>query len=552
MQLGADRAGAAGADPAGCLAFGVLFLAACLGGLSMGLFWLGVPMGPWHLPLALALTLAALGWWVRAVDEPRPLAAWARASATLLALLAGFLWLANQGLDFSYDGQHYHLMGILSLVDGWNPIREPFLDWHIYPVRNYPKFSWLWEAATAALLGPVEAGKAFNFLFAAAAGAVVWRFLGRAGLAGPWLRLWLAALAALGPITLPQLYTHRVDGMLAGCFAMALCLSVDWWRWGRRRDLALLCLCGLVMTNIKYTGLVYFGIMTGLFWLAMLWRRRERQWSYLTAAATAMLLGALVLGYNPYVLNTLHYKSPFYPMPYENVARFQAPPQVIEKDRFSKLAWSLLAETEVNMKKLPTLKPPFVVHGREITKMHTSSLRYGGLGPWFSGALLLSVLAAAAAWRRRPRAALAALALSAVVMATVLTVSETWYFRFIPQLWFLPLIWAAALLLPPPGGRLERVLAWALLAVLTGNQLMVLAGNAPAWLENNRGFRTQAAELAASPEPILARVEWLGVRRRLADYGVRAVWVDQLPCAEPLRVVGTHATAFFCPPAPAR
>ena len=70
---------------------------------------------------------------------------------------------------FSYDGQAYHLAAVYSLMDGWNPILQPYVDGHAYMLRNYPKIYWLWEAAAAKLLGQVETGKGFNLFFTAAA-----------------------------------------------------------------------------------------------------------------------------------------------------------------------------------------------------------------------------------------------------------------------------------------------------------------------------------------------------------------------------------------------
>jgi len=65
-----------------------------------------------------------------------------------------------------------------------------------------------------------------------------------------------------------------------------------------------------------------------------------------------------------------------------------------------------------------------------------------GMGPFFSGALLLSfVILAVMAFKMKDRRLFRNVSLLvSVIFISVFSISETWWARFIPQLWLVPLI----------------------------------------------------------------------------------------------------------------
>lgn len=520
----------------------------CLANLG---FLLGLAVGPWNLPLAAALALAGTWAWSRSAGRAAP--AWrdALAGAGLVWAVLGLgLFLATRYNDMSYDGQCYHQLAILSLLDGWNPLWEPYLPFHHYPVQNYPKASWYLAASLTQVFGSVEYGKAFNYLLPTVAGAALFQFLKGLGRAPLAVRLLLSVCAAFTPTALCQLNSFYLDGLLVSGLLLALLFSLEYYLYGDRRVLWLLLLVSLFLINLKYTGLVYVGVFLIGFWLALLWRKRQRHWAYFRCAAAGGLLGVLVLGFNPYVLNTVHFGSPVHPMPGENVARYQAPQEFIAKNRVEKLAWSLFARCSANMKSMPQLKIPFTVSAYEWEHLGTTSLRYSGLGPWFSGALVLLPLALLMVWRRSRSWAKACLALCGLILASVFFIPETWFSRFVPQIWFIPLIWAAALWWSPgeKWRTAAKALAVAICLTLLVNQAMVLAGNWLEWHGVQSVFDQQVKELgkASQTRQVLVKGPWRAVRNRLDSAGLRYEWVDKLPCTRPERIAGTHSTHWYC------
>ena len=106
---------------------------------------------------------------------------------------------------------------------------------------------------------------------------------------------------------------------------------------------------------------------------------------------------------------------------------------------------------------------PFAVRWQDFAIFYILDVRIGGFGPLFSGILLLSLLPLAAAFAR-PQAPRLLLALGAVTIVASLLVSvHTWWPRYGPQLWCLPILGILAGLLWAPGHPLR----WTARAVTT-------------------------------------------------------------------------------------
>ena len=510
--------------------------------LSTLLFALGAPLCPWHLPAAILLALGGLALGVG--PGPGRWRRWGAAAALLLVLLGALAWLSGLFNDFSYDGQCYHQLAILSLGQGWNPLWEPVRADHIYPVTNYPKGAELLAASVLALTGQVEQGKLFNFLFPLAAGLAIWVYLGRLGL-GPWIwRLALSLLAAATPTVLAQIYSFYLDGIQVALLSLLLVFLLAFVREGQTRDLVQAGLAALFLFNLKFTGLVYGGLIMAGFWLWLVWRDRRWPRRLFITGLLGFGLGVLLLGCNPYVFNTITHGSPFYPMPGTNVAQYQAPASFMAHNRVVKLALSLAAATSGNMKSLPQAKLPFTISARELDSLGTTSLRYGGMGTLFSGVLLLLPLAAWLVGRRDRPALGAGLLLSALLLATMLAISEPWYSRFIPQLWLVPMPWLVLCWLR--GGRAGRALALILAGVLILNLALILTFNLRHWRATQTGHDRQVQQMLAWPGVVEVEAPWLSVRHRLLKAGLRPRWRQSLDCPRPSRLMGTHARTRYC------
>ena len=481
-----------------------------------------------------------------------------RGAATLLgclAVLAAATAAAPLRYDTSYDGQSYHQQAVIALARGWNPVRSarapatfetaPF-------VTHMAKGAWVVEAAVYRLTHRLETGKMLHLVLATAALLAVWAALRATPGLPPMAAAAAALLAAVTPVVAVQAFTFYVDGLVASSFTVLLALgalvAARGATWPRRAGMAA---ATLVLVNAKLTGVPY----AALLWLAAALAagalRGGRAGLHVATAGAVALVAALLVGYSPYVTNTVLEGHPFHPAAgprSHDLVRDSRPPSFARMGRAERLARSLLAVSSPDASRDAQLKVPFTIVGDEATKFHAPDVRLGGFGPLFSGALLAAAGAVLLASRRT---AVRAVAVSVALLATVLVTAEGWWARFAPQLWLLPL----ALALAPLACPRRRAARWAgtlVLVVLAADAGLVIANNASRNRGLQREVRQQLARLAAAPEPVPV---WLGFNEaasvRLDEAGVRWRAVARLPCAAPEPLAGT-VSAQVCPPAPRR
>lgn len=473
--------------------------------LSAGLLWLDVSLTGWVFWTGLAVALAVGRQLAPTAGLWRP-AAGVLITATLVG--GGVLeWM----YDLSGDGQQYHLPAILALADGWNPFHQPGLEaWRpefasgvttgIY-IEHYAKGAWLLGAATYRGTGLLEAAKVWSLLYPIAVALAARAALGRLGLAPAWS--WALALAvAANPVVLYQLTSFYVDGQLASLFSLLLLFSACYLWHGGRTALLLAAMSLALLINIKFTGLVYgVALSAGLClmaWIARLSRLRD----YTLACAAAGLFALLVIGWQPYVTNTVHKGHPFYPAvgreDGQNVQWRSAPPAFLAQNRAEKLVRSLYARSS-GSRALPQWKIPFSVDRGELFAFFTTDARYGGFGPWFGGVLAASLLLGLFACSRR--STIIVFGVAGWIVLTSLINPEAWWARLSPQIWLI----APLALLVAARSRVTwvRHAGAALTGALLLNALLVAGQNGARALEKNLIFRSQLAQLKTMPLPAL-------------------------------------------------
>ena len=462
----------------------ILFALACCLLLQAALYLLSFPLSPLAPTLA---ALASIGFiWLMAgkyLPQHRRVSS-LLLCASLAVIGLGTLWVSTRILDTSADGQAYHASGILALENGWNPVRDEPLDStdpnsHAPYVNSYPKGTWILAASIYQATGRIEAGKALHLLLLVAClGIALYALWSAGGFSFPTSVL-LSVLISLNPVFIYQAFSFYVDGQLAILITIFLCLLALWVRKPDRALLALIGLTLLLLVNVKLTGLVYAGLLGAGLGAYACYKTRRKE--ILLALGLGLFFGVTVVGYNPYFTNLARYRNPFYPAinfdnPETVIASADIPPNLRDKNRFEKLFISLFSASEAGIKGA-RFKLPFTVSQGELEQFVFPDVRIAGFGPLFSGALLLSGSGLLLAWIFRVPGAALATGAGALLLFSALTNPESWWARYVPQLWLLPLL--AVLVLVASKRKWIRLLGFLTGAILLANLILILAVYVP-------------------------------------------------------------------------
>lgn len=543
--------------------FGVILL------LTTLLFALGKPISAAHLPLA-ALVTAGCAWFITKRFAPeKPLKTFSLViGVNAIIFVVGLVGLGSF-YDLSWDGQTYQQEAIIQLTNGWNPLRDtPLSTIHEVWINHYPKAPWIFAATVYKLTGDLENGKVFNaiFFFMTAffylAALLTFRpnGLGKAAL--------LSLVVALNPVFVNQLLSYYIDCQIAGFLlsAIALCY-LAYSKQDKLLALALV-LAIILLVNTKFTAIVYVLVLTGGLagWLFCAKQRRGAR-TVLLIGAGGLLVGLLVVGFNPYVSNTLSKGHPFYPLAGKGAVdiwdpatsqSMELPVGFRQANSFKKLFVSLFTYSENPGFKKPRYKIPFTYEKNELLWFaEKSDLRLGGMGPLFSGVLVLTVLMAliltAELRKQKDPLVLSIFGVTAIIFVSVLANPESWWARYVPQLWLVPVLLAL------PGIYLInkkslKLLGWAIILVLLVNSSMILWFYLHAQCNKSYALEQQLTAIVEIQrefkQPVL--VDFRGFyssRVRLENFGITYREVTSPPAgAKQIPLIGSRAITYLMLP----
>ena len=518
---------------------------------------LGMGVTPFHLPLAAGLTIV-VGFYSAnrmGIGRVKPITSMAYfVVAVILSIIIAMLF-----YDRSFDGQAYHQEAIIQLAAGWNPYYDTLADSvaHKIWLTHYAKGPWLQAGAFYELTSSLESGKAVNILLMFAS----WFFVAALMLSIKRVSIWagiiIATLAALNPVSVYQGVSYYVDGQLSSIFISLIALLSMAIIGKKRHFLMAAAALVILLVNIKFTGLVYAALIIFAYAIASLYinqlKETIQQASILTAG---FVIGFLLVGFNPYVTNTFEHGNIFFPLRGDNaidVVSHAKPIPFKSMNRIEALVNSTFSASS-NSKEGYTLKVPFHIPSRsELKAISAADPRLAGFGPWFSGALVLSAVGflVILVTCKTPLIRLTAAFFVGSLLATVLINPESWWARYVPQLYLIPLITCAMLFLCAP--RKIKVLATALLIALSVNASVVLFASLKENARTSIAINSQLATLSADNDASITTYfsVFQAMRVRLNDAGVKFSSVDNeanLPCDNPSSFFASFGRAKFCMP----
>ena len=444
-------------------------------------------------PMALMAALSGAYWLARR-EGLRGSMCWWPVGLTLI-LLASSLLLSAFFYDFSWDGQWYHQLGIITIAHEWNPVSEPMRSFADSPsrlhsqlyLRHYAKGPWYAAATIFATTGRIEWGKCINWLILMAS------FLGTlaACLSGGWRRsraLAIAAVVALNPVAISEITTFLVDGVMASSLILAVVATVSALRQPRPAVIATGVAVSIVCINAKFTGLVYLCFLLAAVGLWCLFKARRSLARLAYVAVGTLVLGTCLWGYNPYITNTLYRHQPFYPIlgsaNYPSLAqqgndgneKWETPKNMVGRNPAIRFAYSIFGRPgnqPYREGKNASLMWPFTARLHDLYTYTYQDPRVAALGPFFSGCFVLSV--ALGVWllfKLDSSSRWMLMLASATIIASLLISKHCWWPRYGPQLGLLPIV-PIVFAFRESSSRLLVRLTWALCALLLFNAAIV-------------------------------------------------------------------------------
>lgn len=411
-----------------------------------------LPLSFWNFPLSIILTLVLIYYYINTLNINNRRAVFFKCSGLLLFSIVVAICIAGCFYDLSFDGQEYHQEAIYQMGHNhWNPFYEKLpnsVNQAIW-VNHYPKQSETTAAAVYALTNKIETGKAINILLLIASFCLTYSFLKQHTSLSNKKVLLISLLLACNPISIHQALTYLVDGQMA---SLLLCLLICclWLYHDTSWDKLLLFIFIITACiNIKLTAIAFTGIFIIFLLLLLLLKKQINAfWRVFIAATIGTFIAVIIVGFNPYVINTVRYQNTFYPLFGKNsvdIMTKNSPVGFPQKNRFEKMFITIFSHTDnIDMQlrdREPQLKIPFTFNKLDIKSLSYPDNRIGGFGPLFSGILLLTLFFLLMLYIYRRQAFSSYLAGCIVMLFfSVIILDEAWWARYVPQFWFIPLL----------------------------------------------------------------------------------------------------------------
>lgn len=514
------------------------------------------------LPIERAnLVLATLGSWilgaiyVSKTNFERKIIVFLTAVVICFGSLAATIWAAGKVFDLSYDGQAYHQEAIVQLNRGWNPIYMQLNGqatgnlerW----LNHYPKATWIFAASVYKWTGNIESGKALGMWIPLIALFACWWGIWKLKMNGV-LKFLLGFVVAINPVVVYQSLSYYLDGVLV---SMLLIVAAIGARLASTRDKNILLhyWCGVVvLVNIKLSAMV-FGIMLVSLIIPFLWSRNLLRFSLSAMKVTlsSLIVGILILGFNPYVANFVTRGNLLYPAMGKGAVDYT-------KTNMPENYWSMLPPVrlmssifaEASLKRgdgaVANPKLPFTISPEELVVFRETNAKTSGFGPLFGGVFILSLVGGVSYLvfgRSKRKRTFIVMIVAIIISASMVSINSV--ARYVPFVWWIPGIVIGAMFL-------QRRWWWNLLGlvmmgILFLNVSLVASAYFPYNLKASEQVDKQLVELSGQNKKLKIAVKQFGsVKVKLKRYGIDYLeTVETVECSKWQRIL-VHNVAVMC------
>lgn len=474
--------------------------------------------------------------------------------------------------DLSWDGQGYHQTAIIAMANGWNPVYQPDiqlkqkLSSQVF-AEGYPSGIWEIQSGIYLMYGKINAAKVLNFYLAVVALFITNIFLRKVKLS-KLLSFSISLLIVVHPIFVNQFLTFMQDGlgyqlMIILIFSLILFMIDYTASWAS----LVFCFAVLITITTKYNMLPLI-IPFVLIFVAVYLNNLMNKTVILTTRTRFVIfllfLSSLVFGYLPYIRNLVSRGTLFYPtnIPHliGSVKYTNIPSNLYKDNGLSLLFYGIFSKSQSAESGDPEspyntaeLKIPFSTTKQEL--LDNGALynnRVGGLGPFFSGLIVLSLTLLAyvsfkvTSQKERYVIYAAYFAIFTIFVTSYMSPTPNLH-RYVTQLYLIPF----AVVIPLYLGIKSKFISttsYLLIILVAFNILFYIYSSVQYNYEQQSRLARQLDEMNKSGQKyIISAQQFYSNYNLLAENGVKFMITDSLVCqSTPLSLVSSSETTKFC------
>jgi len=431
------------------LSFGILNMICVMLLFSALTFSLNLSLSWWHFPLSVCSSIFINYFASKYYFGKEYKSFFYKTSVIILIIILFTIIVGISIYDISWDGQEYHQETIIQLKEGWNPyysILNHNVPYH-YLINHYGKGAEIPQATIYAFTNKIQAGKATNILLLLASYFLCAYVLSGFNKLSTFKIHFISSLFALNPITINQMFTYYIDGQVGSLLCCQFIVSYMLYENFDKYKLLLFGSIIIVLVNIKFTCIPFAGIFIIGLLIVLFYRNKIILKKVFIVSLLCSTIGVCFVGYNPYVTNTIDHNNPFYPLLGKNkidIMKSNSPKEFSDKNRFEKFAISILSRPDNILEitnRFPVIKIPFMLHKEDIFNSLGVDQRISGFGFLFEEIMLLAIGIFCCilyfSWAEFGRCLTYQ---TGVLLFSVFIISEAWWARYVPQIWFMCLI----------------------------------------------------------------------------------------------------------------
>ncbi len=370
-------------------------------------------------------------------------------SIAIVIICLCFLW-AKQYHENFFDAVWYHHDAVYQLAKGWNPYDRNLTanetSYCEFYLNYFPKGYWIFGAIIYKFTHTIEAAKGMDLALMLACAMILCGGLLKQNFGWSNAKsVFVGLLISLNPISIINAFSFYVDGPIASLLSLGIFFSLAQ-LYGRDNKAWLIAfVCFGVLFHLKFTGTAFSILFMGGFFLLLIVKEKLFWKQWMIRFTIFSILVVLILGFHPFISNTIHKGHPFFPaIENDEIKVFKMtsyPADFIGKDRFTKFVTALFAE--IGWHGTPDKSTPkelFSIKGTEFYGKGIPDL--GALGPIFGEFFSLSIIAFIVSLlflnnrKRKFQYLLGFL----FFLFTFFINQEAWVFRYIPHLWLLSVL----------------------------------------------------------------------------------------------------------------